>query len=83
MIINMNVDIKFGISLPTPPHAGAAADGARGAWGGVGWGEINIHIDININIDIRITIDIHIKIHINSDIDMTWILLVVLLVGCR
>ena len=32
---------------PTPPHARAAADGP-GGWVGVGWGDINIHIDTNI-----------------------------------
>ena len=36
------------------------------AWGGVGWGDINIHIDINMNIYIHIIIDMNIENYIIS-----------------
>ena len=44
---------------------GPSADGAGGEHGvGVGWGDINIHIDINMNIDIHIIIDMNIQNYI-------------------
>ena len=51
-------------TTPHHPTPGLPQTG-RGERHGVGWGDINTHIDININIDINIVISINIDIGID------------------
>ena len=44
---------------------GPSADGAGVGGHGVGWGDINSHIDINMNIDVHIIINMNIEYHID------------------
>ena len=44
---------------------GPPGRGAGGGHGGVGWGDINIHIDINMNIDIHIIFNMNIEYYID------------------
>ena len=50
--------MNIGITPPPAPHAGAVRRRGRrgGAWGGGGWGDINICLATNMNIDTHINI---------------------------
>ena len=59
----MNID-----TIPPHPHPMLPPPrplcGRPQHWVGVGWGDINIHIDINMNIDIHIIINMNIDNYI-------------------